>query len=196
MLSGQPTIDPKRSADHQEPVPDSVLAGCFWLLSAAPESPALPLAWYTAPGSPTIQTEALKKWVNRPGAKPLPTAEVQEKGLPHSESTPAPMQASRSIKHYLLLPEASSDDIPTLLAGLSPYIQHHLPTVGFSLDEACQAAHVTTVGGAAVLPPAALALLRSTGCWVERIDENGTEIATDFASEVNHDEPVRSEEPL
>jgi len=61
---------------------------------------------------------------------------------------------------------------------IQPIIQDSHPTIGFSLSEARLAEKVTVVGGEGAVSDEALALLRKSGCFVERIYEDGTLIAT------------------
>jgi hypothetical protein len=50
--------------------------------------------------------------------------------------------------------------------------------VGFSLSEAALAERVTVVGNETDFPESALNVLRAAGCFVERVEGNGTSIAS------------------
>jgi hypothetical protein len=85
------------------------------------------------------------------------------------------------INHYLLLPAFDWGVADWYLQAVRPFIKRHLPTIGFSLAEAAQAARVTVVGGTDFFPDEELASLRASGCIVERINGDGTSIATQLA---------------
>jgi hypothetical protein len=88
---------------------------------------------------------------------------------------------SPSIQHYLLLPALDWAVADWYFQAVRPFIKRHMPTIGFSLAEAAQAARVTVVGGAEFFPDEALSSLRASGCIVERINGDGTSIATQLA---------------
>jgi hypothetical protein len=57
-------------------------------------------------------------------------------------------------------------------------LQESHPAIGFSLAEARLAKRVTVVGADGAISAEALAMLRKSGCQVERLLEDGTLIAT------------------
>jgi len=83
-----------------------------------------------------------------------------------------------SIHHYLLLPVYEWGISEWHLEAARPFIMKHQPTIGFSLEEAEKASHVTVVGGEQAFPEEQIERLRRAGCMVNRIDGDGTRIAT------------------
>ena len=82
------------------------------------------------------------------------------------------------ITHYVLLPLYAWGVANWDLSLIQPLMEESHPTVGFSLAEARLATRVTVVGGEGAISPEALDMLRSSGCRVERILEDGTLIAS------------------
>lgn len=149
-----------------EPIPDFVLGGAFWLLTASEGSPYISQAWFQPGGKRTPIVDKVHQWRN---------------SNPKSAS-PTPAE-SRPISHYVLLP-AYEWGIPDYhFDALRPYIKTHKPTIGFSLNEATKAQRVTVIGSEEEYPEEALRLLRSKGCVVERIQDtpDGTTLASRLA---------------
>ena len=156
--------------DPLEPLPPEVLAGHFWLLAAAASSAHAKSAWYEGDGAPTPEVRSLRQLaacLTRPDAEGLGSNQLSSK--------------SPSIQHYLLLPALDWAVADWYFQAVRPFIKRHMPTIGFSLAEAAQAARVTVVGGAEFFPDEALSSLRASGCIVERINGDGTSIATQLA---------------
>ena len=84
----------------------------------------------------------------------------------------------RPIEHYLLLPSAASGVSDWHLEVIRPYVKKYKPTIGFSLKEAVLAKNVTVIGNQDSFPEEILERLRASGCNVERISGDGTNIAT------------------
>ena len=163
-----------------EPIPQEVLACNFWLLVAGVGSQYASQAWFQPDGTPLPVVGALRQWLaNRqsPSLAKGDQAESLTAGA-HGRSTPA---HSRPIPHYLLLPLYAWGAADWQLEALHPFIQKYHPTVGFSLVEAALAERVTVIGGEQSFPDTALEQLRATGCRVERIQGDGTSIATQLS---------------
>jgi len=96
------------------------------------------------------------------------------KFLEHSQK---PEEEARAISHYVLLPLYAWGVAEWDIASIQPLIEDAHPTIGFSLAEARLAARVTVVGGAGAISDEALAMLRSSGCKVDRVLEDGTLVA-------------------
>ncbi len=88
----------------------------------------------------------------------------------------------RPIDHYLLLPLYEWGVADWHLDVIRPFIKKHRVTVGFSVREAALAKKVTVVGNAQSFPEELLEKLRATGCDVERIQGDGTSIASQLAT--------------
>ena len=85
------------------------------------------------------------------------------------------------IKHYLLLPTYDWGIADWHLDVIRPYVKKYKPTIGYSLIEASHAQRVTVIGGNQLFPEEELRKLRNNGVVVERIEGDGTEIATVLA---------------
>ena len=155
-------------------LPDEVLAANFWLLAAPEGSPDENRAWFKADGQVLPVVGALRQWV----------AGVQEGGKanPSAGKYTPPAGQARPIAHYLLLPTYEWGVSDWHLDVIRPFVKAHRPTVGFSLVEAAQATHVTVVGGPQSFPEEVLDDLRAAGCSVERIQGDGTSIASQLES--------------
>jgi hypothetical protein len=104
--------------------------------------------------------------------------EAPQQDQPNTQSPAQADDPSRSIAHYVLLPLYAWGAADWDLELLQPLLQDAHPTVGFSLTEASMAARVTVVGGSGAISAEALEMLRSNGCKVERIQDNGTLVAS------------------
>jgi hypothetical protein len=85
---------------------------------------------------------------------------------------------SHPINHYILLPLYAWGAANWDLALVETLLEESHPAIGFSLAEARLAKHVTVVGAEGAISEDALAMLRQSGCQVERLLEDGTLIAT------------------
>jgi len=111
-----------------------------------------------------------------PTEKRLP--DVLQKEFTLKDEMPA---RQRPIRHYLLLPVQVWGIAEWHLEVVKPFVRKHRPKVGFSLKEAVLAEKVTVIGNEDVFPETVLDQLRSSGCFVERIQGDGTTIATVLA---------------
>jgi hypothetical protein len=174
---------PSTTADDQpvEQIPQEVLACNFWLLVASAGSRYASQAWFQPDGTPLPVVGALRQWlINR--RLPSLSTEGQEVTLTTEAKARSGPALSRPIPHYLLLPLYAWGAADWQLEALHPFIQKYHPTVGFSLVEAALAERVTVIGGAQSFPDNALERLRATGCRVERIQGDGTSIATQLSA--------------
>ncbi len=197
--------DPTLPGGLPGPIPAEVQACNFWLLAAEPGQPQAGDAWYVAGQEPQPAAASLRQWVHaqsvptkgailkdaplqgpstpaRGALDDLRWALEDEPALPALEMGPttapsAAPAAHRPIQHYVLLPLYAWGASNWDLAAIEPLLQDAHPTIGFSLAEARHAERVTVVGGAGAVSGEALAMLRQSGCQVERISEDGTFIA-------------------
>jgi len=146
-------------------LPASLLCGAFWLLTTAADSPHSRHAWFQPDGSRLPVVEAIQQ-----AATQAPQA--------HSAAVHS---TAHNISHYLLLPSYEWGISDWHLELVRPFIKKYRPTVGFSVEEAAQAEHITVIGGTDVFPDELLASLRGSGCEVERIEGDGTTIASTLA---------------
>ncbi|MGD2155284.1 MAG: hypothetical protein PVG14_14850 [Anaerolineales bacterium] len=150
-------------------VPSYVLGGTFWLLSASVDSPYVSEAWFKSNRLPKPFVSEIKEWVQT-----LRLDEKEANNGDHSNSHP--------IAHYLLLPSYDWGISDWHLEAIRPFVKRYQPTIGFSIEEAQHAVRVTVVGSTEDYPEMVLSDLRRTGSLVERIDGNGTSIATQLAN--------------
>lgn len=169
QLLNKETVNEPGSVERKlEPVPDQVIACCFWLLCADPSSAEDAVAWFKSDTQPGAMVQIILQWLeNRKSGSKLAS--------PHTDATLHP------IAHYLLLPLYEWGVSEWHLDAAKPFIKKHMPTVGFSVSEAIYASQVTVVGGPQTFSDETLQYLRDHGCQVERISGDGTSIATTLA---------------
>ncbi len=163
LANGQATPDPNNRSHPLAPLGAEVLGCCFWLLSAAPDSPDADKAWYSADGKASELAQKVK-------ALPRPVAPKQ-----------VPAGPQRPIRRYVLLPGYEWGIADWHFEAIRPYVKKYRPTIGFSLAEAALADIVLVIGGEKDFSEEALNRLRRAGCRVERINETGTTLATILA---------------
>jgi hypothetical protein len=155
--------------DHIEPLSPSVMAGIFSPL-ASEDARLQDFVWFQADGSPSSFASEWQSWIQ--------TINQQSSG---SKSYAPPPSEAHPLSHYLLLPHADAGFLDWQWDAIRPYVKKYSPTVGFSVLEAALASHVTVLGSEDEFPEEVLNQLRSSGCWVERISGNGTDVATSLA---------------
>jgi hypothetical protein len=148
-----------------EPVPQEVIGGAFGPLADLNGETGSLQGWFQQKGEPRPIVEAYRQWTGKP-----------------SEQTPPSLDESHKIRHYLLLPSYEWGISDFHLDIIRPFIKKHQPTVGFSLSEARNAQRVTVIGGEHAFTEESLNQLRNIGIQVERIQDNGTNIATLLAT--------------
>jgi hypothetical protein len=173
LLSGETVPNPDVANGSLDPIGESVLACSFWLLTAAPTSPALPQAWFQSNGQTLAAVGALRQWATNKFGAQLDATKSAPKGYDTYEKP--------AIDHYLLLPTYDWGVADYHLDIIKPFVKKHHPTVGFSLAEAGHARQVTVIGSEQVFSDEAIDRLRAIGCYVERINGDGTTIATILA---------------
>jgi hypothetical protein len=158
-----------------DPVPEHILAGNFWLLAASPNTPEANASWYKVDGATLPVVQKFKAWVKaqKVGSPQTPQS---KQGEPHQLD----YKKYKPIKHYLLLPQYAWGVSNWHLEVTRPFIQKHMPTVGFSIEEACSAEKVTVVGDEDSFPLEVIEKLRAAGCNVNQIIGSGTSIATEL----------------
>ena len=168
-----------------EPVSSEVLACNFWLLASDPTDTRSNLqAWFQTEGKELPVVHAFQQWITEVGSETLckdsASRDHIQKELSQKEITHNGINGNgdHPIDHYVLLPLFAWGAASWELTDLQPVLSNSHPTVGFSITEAQLAARVTVVGGEGAISESALSLLRSSGCQVERICEDGTLVAT------------------
>ncbi len=159
-------------------LPSNVVAAGLWLLAAEADSPAAGQAWFDRDGIPNAIADAALE-PGRLAAHSFPTLEVEaafeaqifagdneaiSHSMPSAELTASVPGTPRSIRHYLLLPDATWP-----LQQAAAFIAQHQPTIGFSLAEAMLAQRVTLAGGLQAFSDATLRELIQAGCQVQSL---------------------------
>ena len=151
--------------DGYESVPREVIGGTFGPLVDPKGGSDSVQGWFHQNGEPRPQAEAIRQWVAKT-----------------SESSKPTQMESRSIRHYLLLPSYEWGISDYHLDIIRPIIKKLQPTVGFSLEEARNAHRVTVIGGEHAFTEELLNQLRGVGIIVNRVSEDGTNIASVLAT--------------
>jgi hypothetical protein len=160
LMDGAKLIS-RQAVDGLDPLPEQVLGGAYWVLTAEENCCAGQYSWYQADGTPKpIANHFLNGEAN--------AVEKSREGFRFS--------------HYLLLPTFEWGIADWHLNVTRGFIKRHQPTIGFSLDEAVQADQVTVLGGEEHFSEDDLSLLRNHGCLVRRIEGDGTKIASLLAA--------------
>lgn len=90
-------------------------------------------------------------------------------GVRARQSQPGTGQALKSLFHYVLFWQKPDAWAREDWYAAEKYVERFRPTMGFSVDDARNAQHVTIVGGVAGVSYEGEELLRAAGCQVERL---------------------------
>jgi len=143
-------------------LPEEVIGGAIFSLTGSSDCCSGDHSWYTPEGEP----------------KRIVQSFLEATSQPEPKTTFGEFQ----ISHYLLLPSFEWGVADWHLKVTKSFIKRHRPTVGFSLEEAFQAEKVTVVGGEEHFSEADLSKLRNQGCLVNRVEGDGTKIASSLAA--------------
>jgi len=192
-------LDLTDKVQASEAISDEVLACCFWLLASDDQSSYNRQAWISADGNklPVVQSFyrlSAQRYVIPPSVaqtiqvakktilKDVVTSSLEKKNSEWDEviqpSTEIQKTSEKPLSHYVLLPLYAWGAGEWDLELIQPLLDHNHPTVGFSLTEARLASRVTVIGGEGAISPGAIDMLRNSGCIVERIQEDGTLVAS------------------
>jgi hypothetical protein len=150
-----------KTVDGLEPLPNNIIGGAFWLLSAGQDDPHHAQTWFRASCDPAPSAVALKNELEKPSQPECA-----------DDRDPFP------IRHYLLLPTYDGEISDAHFDLIRPFVKKHHPTIGFSLQEARQAQRVTILDGAGTYPDQEISQLRLAGCVVDQFGEDGIDIAS------------------
>ena len=156
-----------------EPIPDNILAACFWVLATSEDHPEQKNAWYRSNGTTLPVVQSFQSRVASQGSNP--GLRKQDKTI---NTKPPKQKCVENISHYLLLPNLGEKTTDWNINTLLPFINKYHPTVGYSYKEASQASRVTMIGDEQSFSKDFEDQLRNKGCQVHRIIGNGTSIAT------------------
>ncbi len=179
LLAGQPSHEPTDPAIPLKHLPDEVLFGSFWLLSADPSGPQHQHAWFHPEGVNMPIADQWQKWLVDQQAYTPSAASQASPDAGHHGKAPGiqTLSHARPIRNYLLLPSADWVLTDHRLSFLREYIKQFQPAIGFSITEASLAREVTIVGPEDAYPEQSLQELKEAGCLVNRVDMNGMMIA-------------------
>ncbi|HWQ46720.1 MAG TPA: hypothetical protein VN376_07625, partial [Longilinea sp.] len=172
LTAEEEVTEPGNDQTTVEPLNPSVQAVYFWLLACAETDPQKASAWFSDTEGALPIVTAFKERQNN-SSIPVPAEEPVYQD--HCPST------SFLLHHYLLLPSYEWGVADWHLDVVRGFIKKNQPTVGFSLAEASLASRVTVIGGSDLFPEDDLENLRLNGSFVERIEGDGTSIATQLA---------------
>jgi hypothetical protein len=191
FLSQTPGPELPVPAEPLDPIPPQVLACNYWLLASVPDGPYSQKAWFQTEGKTlsvvdffrqlTNKVQAVAAYqVDRPSRQPeIPCQQDTGTLLVYSPRlSPSASVNTRPIAHYLLLPTYEWGLSDWYLDAIRPFVKKYRPTIGFSYSEAFQAERVTVIGDQDVFPDDVINALRASGCYVQRIEGDGTSIAT------------------
>ncbi len=153
LLAGEQT-------NNASPLPEDVIGGAFLLPELAASISSDSKSSESNPNSSNAILKTIQEWL---------TEKDNSKSLQHSSAV---------ISHYLLLPTYEWGIADWHLEIIKPFVKKYQPTIGFSIEEASHSQRVTILGSNQVFPESILRQLRNQGILVERIEGNGTEIAT------------------
>lgn len=152
LLTGDPV-------DGLEQIPANVIGAAFWQLAAPQGGLFGSQAWFNQSGEPGSIVAAFKN-------------------LGKSETAVTPKTKTHVIDHYLLLPSYDGQISDVQFDIIRPFVKKHKPTIGFSIHEAQQAQRVTVIGGPGTYPDEEISKLRTAGCIVHELEDNGIDIAS------------------
>lgn len=174
LLDGETVLDQRGKCHVLESIPNYVIGCNFWLLGADRPSADAPLAWFAGKDQRNAAAEKVHAWRRDHQAQEMAQSST-------AGGVFIPMTADHPIRHYLLLPGFEWGISDWYLEVIKPYVKKYRPTVGFVLEEAEKAAWVTVVGSAQNFSEGVIERLQNAGCKIERIDGDGTQIATELA---------------
>jgi len=178
LLRDETVREPNNPLAVLDPIPAEVVSCNFWLLTASKDSKYAPDAWYVDREPQLSVVDQLKSWQSERSTS-FDSPEQKNSSDPHNAFL---QNGNRHpIRHYLLLPTFEFGVADWHLNIIRPYIKKYRPTVGFSMAEAALASRVTVVGNAKAVPDEVLDTLRQSGSLVERINGDGTSIASNIA---------------
>jgi len=166
------------SNNDYSPIPDHLTAFNFWLLTAPEDSPDISSAWIKPDGSTLPVVQYFRK-LRRQTKKAVESKEIIQNSPTEFEQSLCGhiKEDQKPIDHYLLLPIYSWGAADWDLDTIRPFVQRFQPTIGFSMEEAKHSRRVTIAGRMSMLPIEQLDQLRSAGCTLERLTDDGTILA-------------------
>jgi len=164
------TVDPDTPSVNS--VPENVLALNFWLLAGEGLDHDEQSHWFDTHGKATKIVSEWQAWKeNYSNLKHV----IPQKMAPKPKVvTPA----KNNFKHYLLLPKREWGASDKDFEAIKPFALKHQATVGYSVEEAEQANHVTLLESEEFYFEGLIQQLRQAGCRIDKFEVNRTNTAT------------------
>ena len=162
LLRGENVYDPDNSAKLLSAISPKVLACNFYLLSDD-NAKGNPNAWFASSGTPHKTARGLLRKYNMP---------VQEKQPAHPAKRPASVKAANpqfKYGRYVLVAKSLRPRIQEILKTMHAYISRYKPVVGFSCEEAKQAAYILVIAYENDFPEKEIQHLQENGNLVRLI---------------------------
>ncbi|MBN1536221.1 MAG: hypothetical protein JW908_05775 [Anaerolineales bacterium] len=153
------------NSGFNETITEEVLCFNFRAFASKTENPVEACVWFDADGNPLTMIELYQQW------RAKTPRQSTKKPMASSDASPV------SLAHYVLIPECHENLLAYYLDILRPYLVKHKPVIGFSIDEALLAQKITIVGDIQQYPANALEKILGSGCEVEQIFRDGTDVA-------------------
>ena len=144
-------------------LPETIIGGAFYTLTAPPDHPHAAMAWVTPQGKRREVIEAI--------AQQAPAAPSAK-----SAATPPAAEAPPPVKRYILLPREGGNTAPYLNAAL-PWMQAGAATAGFQVEDARDANEIVVIGKPEDFPPETLTALLDLGRPMRWVPVAGTNVA-------------------
>ncbi len=154
LLNGENVFDVQETDYLIHAIPPEVQA-CFYYLLSAENSPEQACAWFTPSGRALVPGQAFLQ----AHSTTEKTSIVPEPG----KTQEMQINTIFEIGRFILIDESLRTQMPEILEGLHAYIEKHKAMVGFSLDQAKQAAHVLIISEQATNMEPALDALQENG---------------------------------
>jgi len=157
LLQHRNVYDPIDGSNLLAPIPPYVKCGCFFVLSSS-NNPWSAYRWFEEDGQPL----------------PVVKAFLAHKGLlenkqPENEATINKLNLNFKYRRYLLILQELMNTAADIQEALHPYLETHHPKVGFSPQEATQAAFITVITPHGIADSALLEMLKANGNLVRVI---------------------------
>ncbi len=158
-------------------IPGEVIAGCFECRSLPVQIDFKDEVESFVGNKPNFLLHDIQSWVTAQKIKQSQSRLAHITGIP-SLITQEDTFQEKSINHYLLIPLHPFGIADWDLDAVRPFILKNRPTVGFHLEEAVRARHVTILETKPFKTETWAEELKSAGCQVDTISLVGTNIAT------------------
>ena len=170
LLRGENVYNPDNGAKLIKAISPKVLACNFYLLSSE-ETATQPYAWFTPNGTPLKTARGILRKYHQPSSEKKPARPVK-KAAPEKVS-------AQQFKYgrYILVANSLKPRIQEILKKMHAYIVRYKPIVGFSCEEAKQAAYILVVAYENDFPEKEIQCLEENGNLVRVIKPDALQAA-------------------